>query len=82
MIVQGSLVEVPENLIAPLAEDGVIVMARPDPKTLRASKSCASRATAPESIGDDFDLSVPVASAIPGEPGALRDQELIVKKFN
>jgi protein-L-isoaspartate(D-aspartate) O-methyltransferase len=31
VIVQGALIEIPENLIAVLAPDGVIVMARPDP---------------------------------------------------
>jgi len=34
VIVQGLLAEVPENLIAALSEDGLIVAARPDPKTM------------------------------------------------
>jgi protein-L-isoaspartate(D-aspartate) O-methyltransferase len=34
VIVQGLLAEVPENLIAALREDGLLVAARPDPKTV------------------------------------------------
>jgi protein-L-isoaspartate(D-aspartate) O-methyltransferase len=32
VIVQGLLAEVPENLLAALGEDGLLVAARPDPK--------------------------------------------------
>jgi protein-L-isoaspartate(D-aspartate) O-methyltransferase len=34
VIVQGLLAEVPDNLIAALREDGLLVAARPDPKTV------------------------------------------------
>jgi protein-L-isoaspartate(D-aspartate) O-methyltransferase len=34
VIVQGLLAEVPENLIAALGEDGLLVAARPDPETM------------------------------------------------
>ena len=34
VIVQGLLAKIPENLIAALGEDGLLVAARPDPKTM------------------------------------------------
>jgi protein-L-isoaspartate(D-aspartate) O-methyltransferase len=71
VIVQGLLAEVPENLIAALAEDGLLVAARPDPETM--SRQHVARIARNGAGGIDETSVCPsrLQALLPGEALAL-----------
>ena len=71
VIVQGLLAEVPENLIAALGEDGLLVAARPDPKTM--SRQHIARIARNGTCGIDETSVCPsrLQALLPGEALAL-----------
>jgi protein-L-isoaspartate(D-aspartate) O-methyltransferase len=71
VIVQGLLANIPENLIAALGEDGLLVAARPDPKTM--SRQHIAR-IARNSAGGIIEIPVcpsRLQALLPGEALAL-----------
>ena len=71
IIVQGVLAEVPENLLAALGEEGVLVAARPDPAAPRRQQ--VVRITRNEAAGIDTSPVCPcqLQALLPGEAAAL-----------
>jgi protein-L-isoaspartate(D-aspartate) O-methyltransferase len=71
VIVQGLLAEVPENLIAALSEDGLLVAARPDPKTMSRQHIARIARNGAGGIDETSVCQSRLQALLPGEALAL-----------
>ena len=71
VIVQGLLAAIPENLVAALAEDGLIVAARPDPKTMSRQHIARIARNGAGGIDETPVCASRLQAVLPGEALAL-----------